>query len=153
MDIVVATEIDAPPDVVWAYVRQIDRHVEWMHDAVRIDFVGTEREGVGTVFDTLTKVGPLSTTDRMTITEWVEGETIGVRHEGAVVGEGRFLLEPVGDDRTSFEWAETLHLPWYFGGRLGEVVARPLLRAIWRRNLRGLRQRVEGGLSPGDRPG
>lgn len=149
MHIVVNTEISAPIDAVWDYVSRIERHVEWMHDAARIDFVTEQRSGTGTVFDTLTRVGPLSTTDRMTITAWDGGTAIGVRHEGAVVGEGRFTLRPLDGERTHFEWAETLRLPWYFGGRLGEIVARPVLAAVWRRNLRGLRDQ----LGPDARPG
>lgn len=145
MHIAVAIEIGSSPDEVWRHVRRIDRHVEWMRDAARIDFLTEQRSGVGTIFDTITKVGPLSTTDRMTVTEWVEGTTIGVRHEGAVVGEGRFTLRTVDNGGTTFEWAETLHLPWWFGGRVGEVVARPVLTAIWRRNLRALRDQVERG--------
>lgn len=141
MRIVVATEIDAPVAVVWDDVSRLERHVEWMRDAARIDFVTEQRSGPGTAFDTLTKIGPLSTTDRMTITEWEEGRVIGVRHRGAVVGEGRFTFRPLGDDRTHFEWAETLTLPWRLGGRVGELAVKPILSAVWQRNLRTLRRR------------
>jgi hypothetical protein len=39
-------------------------------------------------------------------------------------------------------------LPWYFGGRLGGVVARPILTHIWTKNLAKLRQLVERGPAP-----
>ena len=56
--IVVEVVIDAAPDVVWDDLRDISRHVEWMHDAVAIRFTSEQREGVGTAFDCETAVGP-----------------------------------------------------------------------------------------------
>jgi len=146
MRIEVSTDIDVPPAHVWRYLRQIERHTEWMRDAARIRITSERTTGAGTTFDTVTRLGPLRTTDRMTVTEWVEGSVMGVRHEGAVTGEGRFTLSGLdGDRRTRFGWTEQLRLPAYLGGRLGELVARPLLTAVWRRNLRGLRLRMEEG--------
>ena len=37
------TMLDAPPATVWAYLEDIDTHVHWMHDAVRIRFLGDRR--------------------------------------------------------------------------------------------------------------
>jgi hypothetical protein len=42
-----------------------------------------------------------------------------------------------------FTWSETLQFPWWMGGAAGARVARPVLAAVWRRNLRRLRTRVE----------
>lgn len=140
----VAVDIGAPPTQVWNDVRDIASHVEWMADAASISFDGDQREGVGTSFEVETRVGPLRTVDHMTVTEWVEGEIIGVAHRGLVVGTGRFTLEPVAD-RTTFRWSERLSLPLRFGGRVGEIVAKPVLTAIWKRNLRGLKRRIERG--------
>ena len=63
----------------------------------------------------------------------------GSRHRGAVSGAGQFRLSgcagPAGENHTRFEWTETLRFPWWMGGRLGAAAARPVLRAVWRRNL------------------
>jgi len=144
MQINVAVDIAADPQQIWTYVRDISAHAEWMHDAERIDFVSEQHHGIGTQFDVFTKVGPLNTTDRMTITEWEDGYLMGVEHSGIVTGLGRFTLEDFGD-RTTFRWTEDLKLPWKFGGPLGEIAARPILTAIWRRNLEGLKRRIERG--------
>ncbi len=141
-DVVVQTVIDAPPRVVWDEVRHIDRHVHWMADAVQITFCTDQRAGVGTTFDTLTRFGPLATVDRLEITEWVDGEVMGVRHTGAVTGLGRFTLSPEGGG-TRFCWSEDLRFPWWFGGRIGQRVARPIFTWVWRRNLATLKATIE----------
>jgi carbon monoxide dehydrogenase subunit G len=139
----VRASIEASPAAVWAELSDIASHVEWMADAVEIRFTGDRRRGVGTTFDCVTKVGPLRTVDRMAVTSWVEGREIGVRHEGLVTGEGRFTLEEVGGDRTAVSWSEQLRFPWYLGGPVTALVARPVLRRIWRGNLRRLAARCE----------
>jgi len=139
----VSTVIDAPPPVVWRVVEDVGSHVDWMHDAVAIRFTSPTERGVGTTFDCDTKIGPFALTDRMEITEWVDGETIGVRHVGVMRGEGRFTLRPVGVHHTQFTWAEQLTFPWWMGGPLGALVSAPVLRAVWRRNLRALKAIVE----------
>ncbi|MFM7253951.1 MAG: SRPBCC family protein [Ilumatobacteraceae bacterium] len=143
--IVVGIEIDATPTQVWAVVEPVERHVDWMHDAVAIRFTGEQTRGVGTTFLCDTKVGPITLVDRMEITEWEPAQTMGVRHTGIVTGTGRFTLEAIDlGRRTRFTWDETLVFPWWMGGPLGALVGgRVVLRAIWKRNLRLLRTLVE----------
>jgi hypothetical protein len=141
--IVVSTEIDRGPTEVWSDVRHIDSHVEWMADATEIRFLTDRTEGPGTRFECDTKVGPFSLTDVMEITAWDDERRMGVRHVGLVEGTGEFVLSPLGPDRTVFRWQEDLDFPWFMGGRIGAFVARPVLRAVWRRNLSRLKARVE----------
>lgn len=141
----VAIEIDAPPDRVWQVVEPVERHVDWMADAVAIRFVGDRTRGVGTEFLCDTQIGPITLVDRMEITAWEPGVRMGVRHAGVVTGSGVFELTPIDlGRRTRFTWTEELRFPWYLGGRAGEAVGGPLvMRQIWKRNLRRLRQLVE----------
>jgi Polyketide cyclase / dehydrase and lipid transport len=143
----VSIEIDASVDRVWQVVEPVERHVDWMHDAVAIRFQGEQTRGVGTQFTCDTKVGPLKLVDRMEITEWQPGRAMGVRHTGIVTGSGMFTLTPIDlDRRTRFSWAEELIFPWWLGGPIGAFVGGKLvMKAIWRRNLRELRTIVETG--------
>jgi carbon monoxide dehydrogenase subunit G len=140
MGITVRVELDATPEQVWQVVEPIERHVDWMADAVAIRFEGDQTRGVGTRFLCDTKVGPIRLTDHMTITEWEPPAVMGVHHTGVVTGTGRFTLEPIDlGRRTRFTWSEELTFPWWLGGRLGELVGgRLVMRAIWRRNLKKL---------------
>lgn len=119
---------------VWEQLRHIDRHVQWMGDAQRIDFHSDQREGVGTGFDCVTRIGPFTTRDVMEVTEWRDGVAMGVAHQGLFSGRGQFSLrdDPVG---TRLTWREELRFPWWFAGPLGAWVARPVLRHVWRQNL------------------
>ena len=141
----VAVEIDAPPADVWSVVEPIERHVDWMADAVAIRFTGESTRGVGTEFECDTKVGPIKLTDEMSITEWEPERSMGVRHTGIVTGTGVFELEPIDlGRRTRFTWTEDLTFPWYLGGRIGEIVGgQAVMKQIWKRNLRRLTALVE----------
>ena len=139
--ITVATEIPATPAAVWAAIEDLATHTEWMADAERITFVTEQHAGVGTQFDCLTVVGPLRTTDRMTVTEWEPGVAMGIEHRGTVTGSGRFTLAP-SPRGTRFCWSEELHFPWWMGGPAGEIAGRPVLTRVWRRNLDRLRDYV-----------
>ena len=141
----VAVEIDAPPADVWSVVEPIERHVDWMADAVAIRFTGESTRGVGTEFECDTKVGPIKLTDEMAITEWEPERSMGVRHTGIVTGTGVFELEPIDlGRRTRFTWTEDLTFPWYLGGRIGEIVGgQAVMKQIWKRNLRRLTALVE----------
>jgi hypothetical protein len=140
--------IAAPPAAVWEELRHVDRHVDWMADAVAIEFVTAAREGVDVVFTCLTRVGPLRLRDRMAITEWVDGRVMGVRHEGLVSGSGRFTLAARRRGRTRLTWDERLRFPWWMGGPVGALVAAPVLARIWRGNLARFAAIVEADPPP-----
>lgn len=144
--ITVSIDLNASPDRLWSIVEPIERHVDWMADAVAIRFETEQTRGVGTRFLCDTKVGPIKLTDRMRITEWVPGEVMGVEHTGLVTGTGIFTLAPLDEGRrTRFTWSEDLKFPWWLGGRLGELIGGNLvMKAIWRRNLTSLQKLVEG---------
>ncbi len=130
---------------VWASVSDLASHTAWMHDATAIRFVSPATSGTGVVMDCDVKLGPFRLTDRLVVTEWVEGHAIAIRHEGAVTGTGRFVLRAAGPARTAFTWTEELDFPWWLGGPVGAAAARPVLTWTWRRNLATLRSLIENG--------
>ncbi len=132
--------ISAPIQQVWDDVADIASHVEWMADAESITFLTDQRSGAGTKMEVLTKVGPLKTTDVMEFIEWEPPHRMAIRHRGLVKGSGAFTLESAGD-ATRFVWAETLTFPWYLGGGMTAFFAAPVLKLIWRRNLKRLAAR------------
>ncbi|MBA2609438.1 MAG: SRPBCC family protein [Actinobacteria bacterium] len=136
--------INAPIDAAWAHLADIDSHVDWMADAESITFTSAARTGVGTAFECVTKVGPLRTTDKMTVTEWDDGRRIGVAHSGIVVGSGVFELAAVNERVSRLSWTEDLRFPWFVGGVVSAFAARPVLKRIWMGNLRRFKGITEG---------
>jgi len=138
----ISTEMPFERERVWGELERLEDHAEWMLDATAIRFEGGQRRGVGTRFECDTRFGPLRLTDVMEVTEWEYRERIGVRHRGAVSGTGRFTLLDVPGPATRVEWEERLVFPWWLGAGLGAQLAKPLFVAIWKGNLRRLRDRV-----------
>lgn len=137
----VSTVLEATPDEVWADVRDIESHAEWMADAVVVRFLTAQSTGVGTRFECDTKVGPFRLTDVMEITEWAPGKAMGVTHTGLVTGKGRFTLKSLRGGRTRFQWREKLHFPLWMGGPVGALLSKPVLTWVWRRSMRNLQRR------------
>ncbi|MCP4434018.1 MAG: hypothetical protein GY812_00770 [Actinomycetia bacterium] len=139
--------IDAPRTKVWAAIEDISTHVQWMADAESITFTSDRTSGKGTTFDCMTRVGPFALVDSMEVTRWDEPHAMGVIHKGLVTGVGEFRLRSKGRKgrRTSFSWSERLRFPWWMGGPMGAFLAKPVLWAIWKRNLRRLADLVESG--------
>ncbi len=133
--IVASVEVPASPREVWRHLADLASHPRWMVDAEQVEFVGSRTSGVGTRMRVHTRVGPFRTVDLMEVTVWDEPHIIAVRHEGVVKGDGRFQLSSTADG-TRLTWTENLRFPWFLGGPLVGMVARPVLRRLWHRSLR-----------------
>jgi|TARA_B100001059_G_C17301860_1_gene317780 hypothetical protein len=139
----ISTVINKPLNVVWDEVKIMENHVNWMEDAVKIDILSENNSGLNTKMNVLTKVGPITLNDIITVTEWKEKESIGVIHEGIVTGEGVFYLTSLDESKTKFQWVEILKFPFYLGGPLGEIFGGLILKLIWKKNLKNLKEIIE----------
>jgi hypothetical protein len=139
----ISTVINKPINVVWDEVKIMENHVNWMEDAVKIDILSENNSGLNTKMNVLTKVGPITLNDIITVTEWKEKESIGVIHEGIVTGEGVFYLTSLDESKTKFQWVEILKFPFYLGGPLGEIFGGLILKLIWKKNLKNLKEIIE----------
>ena len=136
----VSTTINAPIKTVWNEVSRLENHTNWMNDAEKIDFLSENNSGMGTEMKVLTKIGPIKLYDYMTVTNWVVEKSIAVDHIGIVTGKGEFKLEEIDENNTKFNWEETLKFPIYLGGVIGEFFGAPILKLIWRKNLKNLKE-------------
>lgn len=138
----VSVQIPAPIGAVWDDLARIETHAEWMTDAVAIEFLGEERQGVGTRIRVPTRVGPLTTVDYMTFTAWEPPNRMAIAHEGKFTGTGELALRATMRG-TVLTWREEVHFPPLFGGPAGEWAAAPILRRIWRANLNRFAHRFD----------
>ena len=135
--------IDKPIDIVWQEVKVMENHVNWMEDAIKIDILSENNSGINTKMNVLTKVGPIKLIDTITVIEWKEKESIGDIHQGIVTGIGIFYLNEINDTQTEFKWEETLKFPIYLGGFIGEFFGSFVLKYIWKKNLKNLKELIE----------
>lgn len=145
--VTITKSMNASPEAVWQELAAIEQHVDWMADAVALDFHSDQRRGVGTAFACTTKIGPFKTIDEMEIDRWEEGSAIGVTHRGAVTGTGVFTIAATSGSESTVTWSEALTFPWWMGGVIGSTFAQPIFRWIWRRNLDRLALRLESDQS------
>jgi hypothetical protein len=131
----VTIDIQASPARIWDVIEPIESHIDWMSDAERIVFTTGRTRGVDTEFECLTKLGPIRLTDRMRVTEWEPRHSMGIEHRGVVRGRGRFTIRRTRRGSSRFTWSERLRFPWWMGGPIGALAAKPMLKRVWRANL------------------
>jgi hypothetical protein len=143
MQITIKRTLPYPKSVVWSEISKIERHVLWMGDAERIDFISDSRTGKATEFNCITKVGPIRVTDRMKVTGWEEPNQITVAHKGLFKGEGTLSLKHLSPEFCEITWSEHITFPPLFLGPIGAQVAKPILEKIWGNNLKQLEALLE----------
>ena len=154
VELPVPVEVDAPADLVWAYVTDWERQGEWML-GTRVRVSGGDGRGVGTTLRAITGVGPLGVVDTMEVTEFVPPADgvpgrASVRHTGRVIrGDGRFEVTALGLHRSRFTFTELLDVP---AGAFGLLVWRrgsPVLRVGFVASLRRMAQRCAAAYRAG----
>lgn len=135
--IAVSRPIPAPHTRVWEALADLESHQLWMRDAHSIVFLDDRRRGVGTRMEVETRIGPFRTLDLIEVVGWEEGHSIDVAHSGLVGGVGALRVTP-DDGGAVVEWVEDLIYPWWLGGAVTAWLARPVLAAVWKGNLRRL---------------
>lgn len=123
--------------VVWEALADLGSHARWMRDARSVEFLGSRKRGLGTRMAVETRVGPFRTVDLLEVTGWEEGRSISVAHRGLIDGEGVLSVEDAGNG-SLVRWVERLSFPWWLGGPVTAWLARPLLGAVLRGDLRRL---------------
>jgi hypothetical protein len=121
-----------------------------MLEASDFEVVGEQRQGVGVESRATVRIAGIRTRDTVRVSMWEPPRILVIDHLGWVKGSGEIQLHPVSEG-TRMRWRETLFSPPKLGpiGRLGLRLASPLMRRIFRRDLRVLRSlvrsRSEGG--------
>jgi carbon monoxide dehydrogenase subunit G len=146
----VSDTMPGSPDVVWASITDWEHQDDWMLEASDFEVIGDQREGVGVEARATVRIAGIKTSDRVRVSMWEPPRILVIDHLGWVKGTGEIQLHPVSEG-TRMRWKETLLPPAKLGpvGRFGLVVARPLMRRIFRRDLRVLRALVRAGARGG----
>jgi hypothetical protein len=142
VDITVSIRIRREPHVVWPYLVDWERLDRWMLEARDFRLLSDRREGVGVEAETSVRIAGITTRDAIRVTRWEPPWVLELEHLGWVKGTGYMELAP--DDReTTLFWRESLVPPWGWLGAIGLRVMAPVMRRIFQRDLRALRDLVE----------
>jgi uncharacterized membrane protein len=138
-------EIARPPEAVFAYVDQLDRHGEWQNDIISSKLETAGPVGVGSRATNTRKV-PIGTQDvTYEITEHDPPRRAAFRGvNGPVRPVGSVTIEPAGEGRSRL----TLELDLQGHGLLGMLVA-PLARSQARKQVPQDQQRLKERLEAG----
>lgn len=143
----VARQVSAEPARVWQVLVDWAGQSRWI-PFTTVDVVSDHDQGLGVRAVALSgfRLGriPVGLLDNFVVTGWRPAKELEVLHLGPYfTGEGAFLLEP-HHGGTRVTATEVFSLP---GGKPIEAIVRlglPLMRAAFRRSLRGLATIAEG---------
>lgn len=111
--------VDASCERVWEKIADWPSQADWMLQT-KVWVTSDQREGIGTSIAAFT--GPLhfiyprfksfGLLDLMTVTHWQPPHRCDVEHVGKILkGSGSFLLTPLSETKTQFDWSETVIAP------------------------------------------
>ena len=139
----VAVEISetmpGPPSVVWELITDWEHQGDWMLEASDFTVVSEHREGIGVEAEATVRIAGIATRDKVRVVGWEPNRRLAIEHLGWVAGRGEIYLTPLGRDRTHVFWREELEPPIGLLGALGLSAFKPLMRRIFKRDLRILR--------------
>lgn len=136
-------DIHRPAEAVWPYLVDWERLDRWMKEARDFRVIGEQREGVGVEAEATIRVAGITTRDRVRVSLWRPPEALEIQHLGWVKGTGYMELSPT-EVGCSLFWREELFAPLGPVGRTGLRLISPIMRRVFRRDLRLLKDLVEG---------
>jgi uncharacterized protein YndB with AHSA1/START domain len=142
MTLTMSIRIPREPGIVWPYLVDWERLNRWMLEVRSIRVTGTLREGVGVEAEATLRIAGITTRDPIRVTRWEPSKVLELLHLGWVKGTGHMELTPA-DSGTLLLWRESLVPPWGWLGAVGLRLTAPVMRRVFRRDLRALRELVE----------
>lgn len=145
-------ELPGPPEVVWHLITDWEHQDDWMLEARDFVITTPHREGVGVRGRATVSIGGITTTDEVVVTGWEPRRRLAIEHEGWVSGKAEMLLTPLEDGSTHILWREELICESLGAlGSIGLAIFKPLMRAIFVKDLRVLASLTRAAsLSGGD---
>ena len=142
--ITIRTRVEAPRDLVWRVLADLDRQPEWMREVLDVQLVSPGPLAVGSHMRAPSRFQLQRTPDDMEVTAFAPPKRFGGRPGGIIQGEGEFLLIE-NEDGVSTEvlWTEDLGIPLGTVGHLGVRMMAPILRSQFDQDLRRLRRLCE----------
>jgi hypothetical protein len=137
-----SAEIRAPINAVWSYLVDWEGLYRWMSELSALRITSTRREGVGVEGVASVRIGGITTTDRIRVTDWDPPYRLTIVHLGWVSGSGAMVCQE-NSRGTLFGWTERLEPPLGPVGWIGMQILRPLIKRTFSADVRRLKELAE----------
>jgi carbon monoxide dehydrogenase subunit G len=123
-------EINAPTEKVWALIDKLEEWPQWMPSIRKIERISEKPLTVGSQLSVIAKVGALTVTLLMTITEFVPERKVVMEGKGLGTKLTRFYtLEPVNGKTKVTIGGDVSGVLGWLGRRGGEKVSAEIAQA------------------------
>ena len=124
----ISITLPASQEIAWRSMVNWKDQGNWMLQS-RVWVTSEKSEGIGTKISAFTWLIPgfkkFGILDTMEVTKWNPPHTCDVMHTGKILkGAGRFVLTPITENSTRFDWSEDVEAP-----RAIYLAVAPFLRA------------------------
>ena len=137
-------EVAVSPQEVWDYIAEPENYLRFMSGVTRWEIAGEKRNGLGSRYRMLIRVGAAEVGGLIEFVEWSEPRDMAWTSVTGIDQRGRWRVRALPDGRSRVE------LRYQYGvagagisGLLAERVAGPTLRRHIRRTLHQLKRQVE----------
>ncbi|HEY0493410.1 MAG TPA: SRPBCC family protein [Candidatus Dormibacteraeota bacterium] len=142
IELMMSAEIRAPIGAVWSYMVDWEGLHRWMSELSSLRITSTQREGVGVEGLARVRIGGVTTTDKIRVTDWDPPVHLTIAHLGWVSGSGAMVCEETARG-TVFTWTERLQPPLGPAGWIGMQILRPLIKRTFVADVRRLKALAE----------
>lgn len=143
MRVAVDTDIAAPRQVVWDYIVDPRRHLEFMDGMTQWQLEGAQRSRLGARIAMRMRIGSVELGGRIEIVEFDAPGDMAWTSVTGVEHRGRWRLRCGDDGRTRVELRVTYHAPGGIMGYLADLVAAPIVKGHLQRSLTALKRQLE----------
>jgi uncharacterized membrane protein len=149
--------VNAPRDVVWAYITDPANYTAFFSGITRWDVEGRKRRGVGARYRILMRVGSAEVGGLVEVVEFDEPGDMAWTSVLGLDQRGRWRLRERGPNRTSVTYRMSYQAPGGLIGWLTEQISAPVVRKYVRQTLENLKRHIEASLAeqsrrPGAKP-
>lgn len=137
------TVIDAPVDVVFAYVDDWRHAPVYTQDLVKWEPAGEQTKGLGSVFHAAMKMGPITQESTLEIVLYQPDAELGWEPRAGFSQRGAYTFTPVGDG-TEVSFEIQFDLPGGMAGRLLGKTIEPILKQNVSQTLKNLKRELQG---------
>jgi uncharacterized membrane protein len=139
--------VNAPREVIWAYITEPGNYTAFFSGITRWDVEGRKRRGLGARYRILMRVGSAEVGGLVEVVEFEEPGDMAWTSVLGVDQRGRWRLREHSASRTSVVFRMSYQAPGGLLGWLTNQISAPIVRNYVRHTLENLKRHIESSLA------